>query len=164
MTLPIVPAWAPDARARLLLRIGAIIGALIVALWLPALLSAYDNAIEPTRTSPYTWHNESAIFLANSYSTEATCTVAPATSDARTFTLAARSYTTNLSINGVHIDRWFTGDATVTCEHTGVYLTKGPMIWLYPIGANAAIPAAGILLIAAWWLFDHRRKTQPQQQ
>jgi hypothetical protein len=162
MSSPILPTQAPSARTRLLLRIGAIIGALIVILWLPAWLSAYNDGIQPTRSTPYTWHNESAIFLANSYSSPVSCTISTSTADTRTVELAARSYTTNLSINGVRVGRWFSGQATVSCEHTGVYLSKGPVLWLYPLGASTLIPAAGIILVAAWWVFGRRRRTRPQ--
>jgi hypothetical protein len=162
MSSPRRPTRTPGARTRLLLRTGAITGAIIVILWLPAWLSAYNAAVEPTQASPYTWHNEPAIFLANSYSSSVTCTVSTGSADTRAVTLAARSYTTNLAINGVHINRWFTASASVTCDHSGVYLTKGPMLWLYPIGASTLIPAAGIILIAAWWICGRRRRTRPQ--
>jgi hypothetical protein len=156
------PPQQPNSRVTLLTRIGATVGALILAGFAASVLFAYGSSVKVDDFQSYTWRSQSAIYLANGGFTARTCTITPPNGDARDFRILRRpsgKAISELSITGVRVDRWFTGDATVSCDNQ-VTLSSGPVLWLYPLAHDAAIPTVGLVLVVIWWGYGRRGKAR----
>jgi len=162
MVEPMYPPPA-DRGTRRILGIAAIVGAVVLAVWILAYAWSF-NGPRVTDDAPYTWHRAPAIFLHNSGSEPATCTVTSQDEEIRTVHIAGRHRLTNLQINGARVDRWFADSATVTCTGGVVTVTWGPVTWLYLVGASAIIPFAAIAVVAFWFLQVVRPGTRAQRR
>jgi hypothetical protein len=153
------PPYRPSDRVRLLTRIGAVIGVLVVIAW----LGCWSAAMAATPRTSYTWAGASSIYLANTHYEPVTCTVTPARGDARDFRIrdARPRYwkLSELAINGTRLSRWFSGTAVVTCGDP-VAITSGPLLWLYPVSYTPIPALVAIALLVIWWRFGRVRREQ----
>ena len=126
MVEPMYPPPA-DRGTRRILGIAAIVGAVVLAVWILAYAWSF-NGPRVTDDAPYTWHRAPAIFLHNSGSEPATCTVTSQDEEIRMVHIAGRHRLTNLQINGARVDRWFADSATVTCDGGIVTVNATPLL------------------------------------
>jgi hypothetical protein len=153
------PPYRPSDRVKLLTRVGAVIGVLVVVGW----LGSWTAATAGTPRTTYAWSGPSSVFLSSTHYEAVTCTVTPARGDPREIPVrdARPRYwrLSELAINGTRVSRWFSGPATVTCDKP-VTITAGPLLWLYPVSYTPIPALVAIALLVVWWRFGRVRREQ----
>jgi hypothetical protein len=161
-----LPAQEPSRQVKRITGIGAVIGALVITGWLVGWLFANASSVKVDKFDPYTWRSGSAIYLASIEYKPVSCMVSPRNGQTRSVRIDSAypkwAYLNVLAINGVRFERWFSGEATVTCD-ARASLSSGPVLWLYPLGYTAVVPIVAIALVVVWWKFGRRkaRQTRP---
>jgi len=143
-------------RRRLFARIAGVAGALLALASATAFIAAAVGGTQVGPGRPYRWTDGHSIFLDNiSQRQAASCGVALGTEPSSRFvaldSAGSRAFGL-LQTNGTTVDRDWTGPATVTCDHT-VTLSRGPLLYLYPL-AGTPFPFLAGLLLLAWWHVD----------
>ena len=160
MTTPMPVRRKLGPRARLALRIGGLVGVLIMVGFLVAFGAANGSSVKVSEYEPYTWRSGSAVYLSNSLYEPVTCTVS--WPDERLDVVQLEDagprplHVDDFQLHGARIERSIDGPATISCDDT-VTLSSGPVLWLYPLGSTFLIPTAGILLIVGWMHSSTRR-------
>lgn len=136
---------------------------LLGSMWLVASANAGDATI--TKGSRHRWTSPQAIYLVNTGEHLTTCTVSPDHGASRDVLVHTRTpgarVDAMLALHGTRLDRWFRGDATVTCDYETAVST-GWLLWWYRTYPGPIVPVAGVVLMCAaitvlrWW---HSRAT-----
>lgn len=154
MTLSTPPARRPSRRALVGIRVGAILGFLIMAGFLVSWLAANVSSVKIDYNQPYTWRSGSAIYLSNLHPRPVTCTVLGPDGRQDVVELPEDRWQYSvMQLHGARLDRTFDGAATISCDRS-VTVSSGPVLWLYPIASTFVVPLVGIVLVAAWTYYD----------
>jgi hypothetical protein len=137
----VVPVREPPVyRIRRLLVRGLVVASgIVVVVCAVAWIAAYQSSVKIDQGRPYVWRSGSAIFLANTWLHDVTCTV---TVDHAAPYAVQLPHTRDFAVRGARIARLSAEPAVVTCDDE-VTVSSGPVLLLYRLASwSDALPGA----------------------